>query len=58
MNWAIVASLIETCKSNGVNPHAWLTDTLAKLINRWPASRIDDLMSWNYAKAADLTVNV
>ena len=27
-NWAIVASLIETCKLNGVNPHAWLADTL------------------------------
>jgi transposase len=58
VNWAIVASLIETCKLNGVNPHAWLTDTLTKLINRWPASRIDDLMPWNYAKAGDLPVNV
>ena len=58
VNWAIVASLIETCKLNGVNPHAWLTDALTKLINRWPASRIDDLMPWNYAKAGDLPVNV
>jgi len=58
VNWAIVASLIETCKLNGVNPHAWLTDTLTKLVNRWPASRIDELMPWNYAKAADLPVNV
>jgi hypothetical protein len=39
-NWAIIASLIETAKLNGVNPHAWLADTLTKLINRWPASRI------------------
>ena len=58
VNWAIVASLIETCKLNGVNPHAWLTDTLTKLVNRWPASRIDELMPWNYAKAGDLPVNV
>jgi transposase len=49
-NWAIVASLIETCKLNGVNPHAWLADTLTKLVNRWPVSRIDDLMPWAYAK--------
>ena len=49
-NWAIVASLIETCKLNGVNPHAWLADTLTKLVNRWPASKIDDLMPWAYAK--------
>jgi len=50
-NWAAIASLIETCKLNAVNPHAWLTDTLTKLVNRWPASRIDDLMPWVYAKA-------
>ncbi len=49
-NWAIIASLIETCKLNGVNPHAWLADTLTKLVNRWPASRIDELMPWAYAK--------
>jgi transposase len=49
-NWAIIASLIETAKLNGVNPHAWLTDTLVKLVNRWPQSRIDDLMPWAYAK--------
>src|SRR5215468_12466001 len=45
-NWAIIASLIETSKLNGVNPHAWLADTLTKLVNRWPASRIDELMPW------------
>src|SRR5262249_58996270 len=27
-NWAIVASLIETCKLNSVNPLAWMTDVL------------------------------
>ncbi len=51
-NWAIIASLIETAKLNGVNPHAWLADALTKLVNRWPASRIDDLMPWAYAKTA------
>lgn len=50
-NWAAIASLIETAKLNGVNPHAWLTDTLTKLVNRWPASRIDELMPWAYARA-------
>jgi hypothetical protein len=39
-----------TAKLNGVNPHAWLADTLTKLVNRWPASRIDELMPWAYAK--------
>ncbi len=49
-NWAIIASLIETCKLSRVNPHAWLADTLTKLVNRWPASKIDDLMPWAYTK--------
>ena len=49
-NWAIIASLIETAKLNAVNPHAWLTDTLEKLVAGWPQSRIDDLMPWTYAK--------
>ena len=49
---AIIASLIETAKPNGVNPHAWLTNTLTKLVNRWPVACIDGLMSWAYATAA------
>jgi hypothetical protein len=50
-NWATIASLIETCKLNLVDPLAWTTDTLTKLVNRWPASRIDELMPWAYAAA-------
>ena len=51
-NWAIIASLVETAKLNGVDPNAWIADTLTKLVNCWPASRIDDLMPWAYAKAS------
>jgi hypothetical protein len=58
VNWAIIASLIETCKLNDVNPHAWLTHTLTRLVNRWPASRIDELMPWHYAKADAQPVKV
>jgi transposase len=25
-----------------------MTDTLTKLVNLWPASRIDELMPWTY----------
>ena len=49
-NWAIAASLIETCKLNCVNPLAWMTDALTKLVNLWPASRIIELMPWEYRK--------
>jgi transposase len=50
--WAMIASLLETCKLNRVDPLAWTTDVLTKLVNRWPASRIDELMPWAYAKPA------
>jgi transposase len=48
-NWARIASLVETCKLNAVDPLAWMTDVLTKLANLWPASRIDELMPWTYA---------
>ena len=43
-NWAAIASLVETCKLNGVEPQAYFTDLLTRLINGWPQARIDDLM--------------
>ena len=50
--WAMIASLIETCKLNAVDPLAWMTDVLIKLVNRWPASRIEELMPWAWAAPA------
>jgi transposase len=48
-NWACIASLIETCKLNGVDPQAYLADVLTRLVNLWPAARIDELMPWAWA---------
>jgi transposase len=48
-NWACLASLIETCKLNGVNPQTYITDTLTRLVNGWPQDRIDELMPWLWA---------
>ena len=45
-NWACLASLIETCKLNGVNPQSYITDLLTRLVNGWPENRIDELMPW------------
>jgi hypothetical protein len=47
-NWACLASLIETCKLNGVNPQAYFNDLLSRLVNGWPQKRIDELMPWNW----------
>ena len=57
-NWACIASLIETCKLNGVDPQAYLTDVLTKLVNLWPAARIDDLMPWAWARAQNSTERI
>jgi IS66 C-terminal element len=48
-NWACIASLIETCKLHGVDPQAYFADVLTKLVNLWPASRLDELMPWAWA---------
>ena len=47
--WAALASLIETCKLNGINPHIYLTELFSRLVNGWPQSRIDELMPWHSA---------
>ncbi|HYI85027.1 MAG TPA: IS66 family transposase, partial [Acetobacteraceae bacterium] len=49
--WAAVASLVETCKMNGVDPQRYFTDLLTRLVNGWPQSRIDELMPWHWAAA-------
>ncbi|MCY0149864.1 IS66 family transposase [Hoeflea sp. G2-23] len=47
-NWAIIASLVETCKLNAVDPQAYLTRTLTAIVNGHKQSRIDELLPWNY----------
>ena len=47
-NWAIVASLIETCKLNGIDPQAWMADTLTKIVSGHLNSEIDELLPWAY----------
>lgn len=46
--WAVICSLIETCKLNGVEPYAYLTDVLQRMIDGHPANRLDDLLPWNW----------
>jgi transposase len=48
-NWAIVASLIETCKLSGIDPYTYLTDVLTRLVNLWPNARLDELLPANWA---------
>ena len=43
---AIAYTLIETAKLNGVDPQAWLADTLAR-IPYYKINRINELLPWN-----------
>ena len=47
--WAVVCSMIETAKLNGVEPYAWLSDVLTRMVEGHPASRLDELLPWNWA---------
>ena len=44
--WARIASLIATCKINGVEPYAWMKATLEAIAAGHPQARIDELMPW------------
>ncbi|MBX5168232.1 MULTISPECIES: transposase, partial [unclassified Rhizobium] len=49
-NWATLASLIETCKLNAVEPLAYLSATLTAIVNGHKQSKLDELLPWNTPK--------
>jgi transposase len=48
VRWATVCSLIATAKLNNVEPFAWLRDILQRMTDGHPASRLDELLPWNW----------
>ena len=47
-HWAVIASLVETCKLNGVEPQAYLADVITRIVNGHPQRRLDELLPWAY----------
>jgi hypothetical protein len=48
-HWAILASLIQTAKLNGVDPEAWLTDVLERIVSgRTKRNELATLLPWNW----------
>src|SRR5262245_16653669 len=47
-HWAVIASLIETCKITAGEPYHYLADVIARIIDGHPNSRLDDLLPWAY----------
>ena len=48
-HWATIASLIETAKLNDVDPYAYLSDVIARIVAGHPQSQLDELLPWAYA---------
>jgi transposase len=59
-HWAIVASLVATAKLNGVEPLAWLTDVLERMVSGGTkAHELDRLLPWAWqAERLAAAVNV
>ena len=52
---AAMYSLIVTAKMNDIDPQAWLADVLARIASH-PASRLDELLPWNW-RLANTAIN-
>ena len=46
---AIAYTLIETAKLNGVDPNAWLADTLARIPD-YKITKVDELLPWRWTR--------
>jgi transposase len=53
-HWAVIASLIETCKLIGVEPQTYLADVITKLVNGHLNSKINELLPWAYPENSPL----
>jgi transposase len=49
--WAILATFIECCKLLDLEPNAYLTDVVTRLINGHPQSRLAELTPWAWKAA-------
>ncbi len=53
-NWAMLASLVATCKMAEVNPVDYIAATLCAILDGHPQSRIEDLMPWCFNQPSSL----
>jgi transposase len=48
-HWALVATLIQTAKLNLLDPQAWLTDVLERIVSgRTKQNELHTLLPWNW----------
>lgn len=50
--WAILSSLVNTAKLNGIDPETWLTDVLERVVSGQTTNdRLQELLCWNWKAA-------
>ena len=55
-NWAIATTLVRTAILNGVNPQAWLTDVLQRMVGgEVKSTALDTLLPWTWREAQRAT---
>jgi hypothetical protein len=55
MHWAMIATLIQTAKLNNVEPLAWLTDVLKRMVSgQTKRNQLDTLLPWNWKQPGDV----
>ena len=51
--WAVIASLLQTAKLNGLDPFTWLNDVLTRMVSgEVKINELDQLLAWNWKPAA------
>ena len=52
--WAILSSLVNTAKLNGLDPEAWLTDVLERIVSgQTKNNQLHELLAWNWKAARE-----
>jgi hypothetical protein len=51
-SWAILASLLQTARLNGLDPYSWLNDVLERMVSGEVKSHeLEQLLAWNWRPA-------
>jgi transposase len=48
---AAIYTIVQTAKLNSLNPEAFLRDTLARIADGHPISRVDELLPWRASES-------
>lgn len=52
--WAILSTLLNTAKLNGVDPETWLTNVLERIVSGSTTNdRLRELLAWNWKAARE-----